>query len=93
MSAEVKTADDVLAFWFDGDIDVRARETPADVSPRASSPPLAIDSNPSLPFLVTALPEDAELIGVRGGVERRRGRAFVEIEGPWAQRHDGRESP
>ena len=62
MSAEVKTADDVLAFWFDGDIDVRARETPADVSPRASSPPLAIDSNPSLPFLVAALPEDASIV-------------------------------
>ena len=62
MSAEVKTADDVFAFWFDGDIDVRARETPADVSPRASSPPLAIDSNPSLPHLVTALPEDASII-------------------------------
>ena len=31
--------------------------------------------------------------GVRGGVERRRWMAGIETEGPWAERHAGRESP
>ena len=33
--------------------------------------------------------DGAELKGVRGGVERRRG-SGIESEGPWAERDDGK---